>query len=593
MTDTEAEWIRVPVGADAARWSTRSRCRTVLLVVHNVTSATRLLDVLPLFRDDLRVQLLATSTGSSPFQHGVPELLTRVGVPVLPWEQALRTPVNLAISASFGGQLNALPGKLIVLSHGAGYNKRLSHRGTQGDTGGHRGTQGDTAVPAPVFGLSREWLLADGAPIADAMVLSHDEQLDRLRAACPEAAHTAVLAGDPCYDRILAALPHRERFRRALGVTEGQRLVLLNSTWNPESLFGDGGRDNTPEGTDAPDDVLPHLLPRLTAELPVDTHRLAAVLHPNIWHGHGPGQVRTWLDRSRRAGLTLVDPLTEWCQALIAADAVIGDFGSVSYYAAALGTPVLLGAAPLTVLGTDSPVADFIRQAPRLDPCAPLPPQLDALVEQHRPLPGPARLTSSVPGRSAALLRRACYRLVGIAEPDEPALLDPLPLPPYRPPRRTAPLRVLTRLLAAGDIAVTRHADPRYEPPGEGAVHTAVHEDTLDPGRLAQADVILQYAAADDPRLGPPEEWAARTLQRWPHCALAAYVTSPATCTAALRDGRTVRLTGSARGADPAAYAAALHAWLAGGKSLDELCASGLTVRTGQVAHRVTVSPPE
>ncbi|MEU6173172.1 hypothetical protein ABZ832_14755, partial [Streptantibioticus parmotrematis] len=119
-------WLRVPVGDEAVRWATRGLCRRVLFVVHNVTSATRLLDVLPLFRDDFRVQLLATCTGSSPFQGGVGELLAAVGVPVLPWEQALDTPVDLAISASLGGQLHALRGKLAVLSHGIGYNKRLA-----------------------------------------------------------------------------------------------------------------------------------------------------------------------------------------------------------------------------------------------------------------------------------------------------------------------------------------------------------------------------------------------------------------------------------------------------------------------------------
>ncbi|AKH83250.1 hypothetical protein AA958_14570 [Streptomyces sp. CNQ-509] len=97
----------------------------MLFVVHNVTSATRLLDVMPLFDDDLRVQMLATCTGSSPFQGGVGELLAAVGVPVLPWEQAVRTPVDLAVSASLGGQIAALHGKLAVLSHGVGYTKRL------------------------------------------------------------------------------------------------------------------------------------------------------------------------------------------------------------------------------------------------------------------------------------------------------------------------------------------------------------------------------------------------------------------------------------------------------------------------------------
>ncbi|MGH3325648.1 MAG: hypothetical protein ACRDOV_14670, partial [Streptomyces sp.] len=350
-------WIRVPVGADpadAARWATRGGCRRVLFVVHNVTSATRLLDVLPLFHDDFRVQLLATCTGSSPFQAGVPELLADAGLPVLPWEQAVRTPVDLAVSASYGGRLEDIQGKLAVLSHGAGYNKRLAAPDT-----GHRTP--DTGRPSPgpgqppVFGLSPEWLLHDGRPVADATVLSHPEQLDRLRAACPEAAPSAVLAGDPCYDRLLAARPDRDRFRRALGVTPGRRLVLLSSTWNPDSLFGDGGED-----------VLPALLSRLTAALPADEYRLVAALHPNIWHGHGPGQIHGWLNRARHAGLTLVPPLAGWRQALLAADLVLGDQGSVTYYAAALGTPVLLCAASGDGLGADSPVAAFVRTAPRL-----------------------------------------------------------------------------------------------------------------------------------------------------------------------------------------------------------------------------------
>ncbi|MER5305089.1 hypothetical protein ABT039_37255 [Streptomyces lasiicapitis] len=433
-----------------------------------------------------------------------------------------------------------------------------------------------------MFGLSPEWLLApDGRPIADALVLSHPEQVARLRAACPEAVATAVLAGDPCYDRLLAARPYRDRFRRALGVRHGQRLVLLNSTWNPESLFGDGGED-----------VLPALLPRLTAELPADEYRVAAVLHPNIWHGHGPGQIRMWLDRARRGGLTLIDPLHGWRQTLLAADVTLGDFGSVTYYSAALGTPVLLGAAASDGLGEDSPVAAFVRAAPRLDPYRALRPQLDAATAHHVPAPGPAELTSSAPGRAAELLRRTFYNLMGIPEPTAPALLDPLPLPPYEPPVRTAPLRVITRLRGAGEVVVARYAQPRGEPDAEGDAHTAVHEDTLDPRDLTLADVILRDGDPDDPRLGPPAAWAKDVLDRHPHCGLAAYVTGPGDCTALTRDGHLLRLTADPRAADPGACASALYAWLAAGKGLDEL-ADGLTVWSGGTPSQVAVTPAE
>ncbi|MFE3825328.1 hypothetical protein [Streptomyces sp. NPDC059092] len=448
----------------------------------------------------------------------------------------------------------------------------------------------------PVFGLSPEWLLADGTPVADSLVLSHPEQVERLRAACPEAVSTAVLAGDPCFDRMLAAVPYRERFRRALGVRRGQRLVLLNSTWNPDSLFGDGGAE----------DVLPSLLPRLTAELPADTYRPAAVLHPNIWHGHGPGQVRAWLDRARRGGLALVDPLDGWRQALIAADVIIGDAGSVTYYGAALGTPVLLGAAPTDGLDAGSPVAAFVRRAPRLAPHAPLRSQLETLLNSRpgpqpatEPDPGPAGLVSSVPGEAATLLRRHFYGLIGVPEPSEPALLDPLPLPSYEPVTRTAPLRVVTRLLGAGEVEVARYADPRAEP-GEdeegGDAHTAVHEDTLDPGRLALADVIFRYGAADDPRFGGPERWTEEVLARHPHSALAAFVAEGGVCTVRTRAGSLLRLSahapdGPLSGADPAVCASALHAWLAGGSTPDELAAGGMTVHTGAGVCQVSVTP--
>ncbi|MEV0277918.1 hypothetical protein AB0I22_16275 [Streptomyces sp. NPDC050610] len=592
----------------------------VLFVVHNVTSATRLLDVLPLFRDDLRVQMLATCTGSSPFLAGVPELLAAAGLPVLPWEQAKATPVDLAVSASYGGELELLQGKLAVLSHGVGYNKRLSTP----DTGHRTPDTGHRPPPRPpVFGLSPEWSLHNGRPIASATVLSHPEQLARLTEACPEAAPTAVLAGDPCYDRVLDALPLRDRFRRALGVAPGQRLILVNSTWAPRSLFGDGeedradrqdrtGEEHRTAREDHPDDggdLLPSLLPRLAAELPADEYRTVAVLHPNIWYGHGPGQVRAWLDRARRAGLTLISPLDGWRQALIAADCVLGDHGSVTFYAAALGTPVLLGAFADADLDPDSPVAALGRTAPRLRGHGDLRAQLENAMTRHHPdcYAELASQTTSDPGESATLLRRAFYRLIGIPEPAGPALLDRLPLPPYEPAERTAPLRVLTRLLGAGppEIAVTRYADPAHEPVHAApetetdAAHTVVHEDAQDTDRLRLADVVVRYAPRDDPRLGPPAAWTAEVLGRHPHCALAVYATGPGRCTARTRDGDLVHLTGAPDPmgrpdpTDPAAYASALHAWLSGGKSLDEATAAGIVVVTGNARRRVAVERAE
>ncbi|MFG3092575.1 hypothetical protein ACGGAI_33720 [Streptomyces antibioticus] len=590
----ESVWLRVPVGEDANRWITRTGCRRVLFIIHNVTSATRLLDVLPLFHSDIRVQMFATCTGSSPFLAGVPELLARAGLPVLPWEQAKETEFDLAVSASYGGELGSIRGKLVVLSHGMGYNKRLRTPDAE---------QSRTPVPGsrtPVFGLSPEWLLEDGRPLATATVLSHPEQLERLRASCPEASSTAVLAGDPCYDRILAALPQRDRFRRALGVTPGQQLVVLSSTWAPRSLFGGAGAPK------ADDDLLPWLLSRLTTELPADEYRTVAVLHPNIWHGHGPGQVRAWLDSARRAGLDAIPPLEGWRQALIAADCVLGDHSSVTYYAASIGIPVLLGAFPQEDLDPLSPVAALGRTAPRLLRHDSLRAQIDRAITSHDPglYKELAEQASSSPGESAALLRRLFYGLMDLPEPSEhAALLDPLPLPPYGPARRTAPMRVLTETsdTTPPQVTVIRHAvigdgpDLPETPAGQAeAAHTLVDEETRETGRLQLADIVVRCAAADDPRVGPPAAWTSEALTRYPYCGLVAYVDGPGRCVVRTRAGDLVRLSaapdpdGRPDLCDPAAYASALYGWLASGRPLGEALPE-ITVRTGTTAHRVTV----
>ncbi|WP_307027746.1 hypothetical protein [Streptomyces canus] len=461
--------------------------------------------------------------------------------------------------------------------------------------------------------MSPEWLLENGRPLATATVLSHPEQLERLHASCPEAAPTAVLAGDPCYDRILAALPQRDRFRRALGVAPGQRLIVVSSTWSSRSLFGGSTLTGEAEAP-ATDDLLPWLLSRLATELPADEYRTTAVLHPNIWHGHGPGQVRAWLDSARRAGLDAISPLEGWRQALIAADCVLGDHSSVTYYAASIGIPVLLGAFPQEDLDPLSPVATLGRTAPRLLRHGSLRDQIDRVMALHEPgrYKRLAEQASSSPGESATLLRRLFYDVMDISEPaDHPALLDPLPLPPYEPARRTAPVRVLTGAISTDPphVAVVRHAvvgdgpDLTEGPPGRfDTAHTVVDEETRETGRLRIADVVVRCAAADDPRVGPPAAWTSEALTQYPYCGLVAYIDGPDRCTVRTRSGDLVRLSaapdpdGRPDLCDPAAYASALYAWLASGRHLDEALPE-ITVRTGATAHPVTVellppSPP-
>ncbi|MER8045046.1 hypothetical protein [Streptomyces sp. NPDC094032] len=441
---------------------------------------------------------------------------------------------------------------------------------------------------APVFGTAPEWVLHEGRPLATATVLSHPEQLDRLRRDCPEAAGTAVLAGDPCFDRMLALRHRRPALRRAFGVDDGRRLVVLNSTWGPSSLVGA--------------DAFPALLRELTETLPTDEYRLCAVLHPNIWYGHGPGQVRRWLRRAEDSGLTLVDPLGPWRQAVAAADCVLGDHGSVTFYAAALGLPVLLGAFAHEDLDPASPVAALGRTAPRLRPGVPLRAQLEAVIDGHVPgrYDGFAAAASSDPGGSARLLRTLFHSLLRLPEPARPARLDPLPTPEgLGPPPVTVPVRVLTSVLAAGsdgspEITVTRYADPATEPdtPDAEDAHTAVDETTADAGRLALADVVVDRTRNGDPA-GPR---ATELLRQHPYAGLVAVRTGPGSYLVRAPDGTALELTALPRPdgftdpCDPAVYASATHAWRTAGHPLTALATAGtLVVVTGAVRHRVAV----
>ncbi|WP_432829981.1 hypothetical protein [Dactylosporangium sp. CA-092794] len=333
------------------------------------------------------------------FNHDVAQLLDGLGACVVAWEQAIRHRFDLALAASLGG-LHELHAPIMVMAHGAVRGKHA--RPAAG--GGPR-----LAEPV-VYGLDAPRLTRDGRVVPASLVLAHEREREILRRQCPEALPVAVLAGDPCLDRLLASLPMRRRYREAMAVAPGTRLVLFSSTWGRDGLFG----------------ADPDLLPRLVAGLPAGL-RAAAQLHPAVWAAHGRRQVLAWLRDCRDAGLLVLDPAGDWRGAVIAADCVVGDHGSVTAYAAAAGRPVLYagGRRAATVRGS---AQDLVAAAATpLDPRRPLPDQ----VARARPV-GAAAVTAAltgVPGGAGARLRAAMYGLLGLPAPGPHRPPAPAPLP--------------------------------------------------------------------------------------------------------------------------------------------------------------------
>jgi hypothetical protein len=200
-----------------AGWRTARTSLRVLFVVHSVTAATRLADVLPAFHDR-RVQLFCTQTSDAMFTDGVEDYLRALGFLRLTWEQATALDFDLVVTASLGDNLHELQSPILRLPHGNGYNKLWNNeqRTTNNE---QRTTNNEQRTTA--FGLSADTLTHGGQLVPRAIGLSHHEQFQRLAEGCPEAVPRAFIAGDPCYDRLLACLPRRLNYRHAFHLRPG------------------------------------------------------------------------------------------------------------------------------------------------------------------------------------------------------------------------------------------------------------------------------------------------------------------------------------------------------------------------------------
>ncbi|WP_329789294.1 hypothetical protein V1227_33880 [Lentzea sp. DG1S-22] len=367
-------WFTTPLGLGGAHRVTVPGCRKVLVIVPSVVAGTRLLDLLPLLDSDFRVQTYFTLPEPDV---ATARFVSDAGGLLIPWEMASQHEFDLVLAASYRF-VDRAPGPVLVLPHGAGALKS------------RRRVRAAGPAAQPVHGLDRQLLVRDGRVPVSTIVLSHDHELDALAESCPEALPAAVVAGDICLDRMRASLPFREHYRRALGVRPDEVLVTVSSTWTPESTFCQR--------------------PELYRELPRST-RVAAVLHPNTWSAHGAWQVRSWL---AGCDVIVIPPEEGWRAAVIASDVVIGDHGSTTQYAAAIGARMLLATCPDVRSGS---LAHVLGDAV---------PRYTGDIADAVTVPGFAELVSSRLDRSGAILRAAMYRLLGLPEPAHAAPISPV-----------------------------------------------------------------------------------------------------------------------------------------------------------------------
>ncbi|SHN29810.1 hypothetical protein SAMN05443668_104614 [Cryptosporangium aurantiacum] len=345
--------------------------------------------------------------------------------------------------------------------------------------------------------------------------------------------------------------------------------MVLSSTWGSRSLDG----------------RLPGLALQLAAELPLDRYALVLALHPNVWHWHSPYQVRAWMAPYRRAGVALLPPEEGWQAAVVAADLVVGDHGSVMFYAAAADRPIAFAVVEPSELDPASPMARLLVAAPRLDPSQPLRHQLDAVIRdpQHHRYVHLTAEASSAPGQSAALIRALLYEQLRLPEPSAPARTPIVPIP-RSPDPTPVTATVMTTVHHRDVVAVERYpAALRLDDPPDGVTHLSVAWRHDDPQLLAAADTVV---ATIEDTAGRPRRWIRSALGRLPGCTLAAVALTASTSLIGTRSGQLFVARVTVGAPDAACVTAGVLALLAN-RSTPPV----FTLVVGARRHRVRLTP--
>ncbi|MBO0801601.1 MAG: hypothetical protein J2P25_00785 [Nocardiopsaceae bacterium] len=497
------------LGGNATRWESLRPERTVAAVTRTFTSAVRLFEAVNLFESDFRVRVVFAHDDSSAFSAGVPELLRAESITPVPLPELSGASFDLALTASENVDLTQISAPVVVVPHGIGFHRYVPDSTSPG-------TRLSGVVPVQRLHGTDTW-----------MTISHPAQRDQLRAENPEAANRCVVVGDLAYDRMVASLPLRERYRRALGIAPSQRLVVVTSTWGTGSLI-ESWRE---------------LPARLAGELPRDEYKVALVLHPNVWTWHGDYSLRLWLSRARAAGLMVMPPEGSWQSLLIAADLVIGDHGSVTLYGAALDRPVLLAgdyAKATVVPGT--PPGKLAGTADRLIDGPPLSGQVTAAISAH----DRGRFDFLVArmfarrGEAAETLRDFLYSRLRLPVPD---LLPVISAPAMPEPDRTEPHSFVVFSRSEKDrVRLWRYpaAVRNAGPPDSSAVrHLLADEEEPDMRLPANAAVIVRRDMTDHISASA---WLDELFTSYPGCQMGAAAVADG-CLARLWDGRRLHLS--------------------------------------------------
>lgn len=345
----------------------------VLLLCQNGLMADYLAPVWELFREDARFRFFVTFPRDAHLAHEFDKIRRQLPVREIRMGWAECRPWDLIVTADHGYAGLATRTRCPVLYTGHGMTGKVV-----------AGEGGD-------YGYGPRCRLEDGSPRYSAMLEASDANRDRIIERDPLLAPAIRVVGSLQDDRLLSQLPRRDEIRSELGYTDEDCVVLVQSSWGPDSLVHTQGEAI------------------FEAARKAKTTQFIASVHPHEYRPTADGTA-SWGERLRGfAGdrLRVREPSVSWIPSLVAADLVISDHTSLVIYAALAGKPTLWVPVPPSSIEAGTALARLRDMSPRYRPDGELEEQVSAAIrdfpyDEARAL---AAEINSCPGSASARIR--------------------------------------------------------------------------------------------------------------------------------------------------------------------------------------------
>lgn len=354
----------------------------ILLVAHTRLSLGYVLDHYRLLAPDPALRFTLTRAPDQ-YSAGVEEMMDATGLPRLPYCVAVGRPWNLALFGTHGSEIFfSRAAARVHIQHGLGAGK---------------------LVDGQDYTYGPRWALWDGKPKYTLMLEASHAVRRRAVAACPPLADRITVTGDMHADRLLAADRDRHAHRAALGITLGERAVLIASTFGPNGLLARHG------------------LALADELLATPGTRALLTVHPHVWAGRHDHRatLAAQLEAREKRGLITCGPGQDWTPYLAAADVAVIDHSSIGLYYALLGRPALAVPVPDRAVNPAAPVAILRALSPELTRPGNLAADITAAADRFDP-DRTARLRRdllSYRGQAADRTTAALYKLLGCPAP--------------------------------------------------------------------------------------------------------------------------------------------------------------------------------